>query len=88
MRQAHLCGASTASGLTDRHLQILFNTIGDLQVGESILFSSQALLDVTIHGQMSRLGGWHKKLMTRPRMSKDGGRSVVANDVTTSVPSK
>jgi hypothetical protein len=61
----------------------LFNAIGDLQVGQSLLFSSQALLDVGADGQLGRLGGWHKKLMIRPRLSKDGGTSVVANRIET-----
>ena len=57
-------------------------------MGESLLFSSQALLDVNPDNTMTRLGGWHKKMMTRPRMSKDGGTSVVANRVSDVTPNR
>ena len=63
----------------------MFNGIGDLQVGELLLFSSQALLGFNADGRAERLGGWHEKLMIRPRLSKDGGASVVANCVDVTV---
>lgn len=70
--RSHLRGASSASGLSENELQVLFNSIGDLQVGESLVFASQALLDVDNAGVITRLGGSHKKMMTRPRLSNDG----------------
>jgi hypothetical protein len=52
------------------------------------LFSSQALLDVDVNGVMTRLSGWHKKLMTRPRLSNDGGTSMVASQPADAVKSE
>ena len=72
----HLRGAS---GLSNEKLHQLFTTIGDLGVGESLVFSSAALLGSDPSG-LAKLGGSCAKMKTRPRLSKDGGTSVVANE--------
>lgn len=75
---SHLAGASVHTGRDDnddrRHL---LNEIVALNVGESILFSPNAMLDV-VDGMPRKLGTGHVKFKTRIRLTADGGRSVLA----------
>lgn len=88
--KGHLAGASMAAGNTGSDLHDLFKEIVNLNVGESLLFSPSAMLDVA-NGKspsgdqransgekIAKLGMDHLKLKTRPRLTADGGRSIMA----------
>ncbi len=61
----------------DPGLMSLLDEIMTLKVGESLLFSSTAMLDVK-GDQITELGSAYVKLKTRTRISKDGGQSKTA----------
>jgi len=61
----------------DQALMSLLDEIMTLKVGESVLFSSTAMLDVK-GDQITELGSAYVKLKTRTRISKDGGQSKTA----------
>jgi len=61
----------------DQALMSLLDEIMTLKVGESLLFSSTAMLDVK-GDQITELGSAYVKLKTRTRISKDGGQSKTA----------
>ncbi|EGR52366.1 uncharacterized protein TRIREDRAFT_38876, partial [Trichoderma reesei QM6a] len=71
----HLAGASI---LTTE----LFTKIVALRRGEALLFCPSAIIDVrrsvTKHPQLVKLSHGHLKIRVRERVTRDGGRSVVA----------
>jgi len=76
--QGHLAGASMLGGeVTKTDIQELFKDIVNLNVGEHLLFSPSAMLDV-VDGKATKLGMNHVKCKTRPRITADGGRSIMA----------
>lgn len=75
--QGHLAGASTVGGGSKSELQDLFKEIVNLNVGEHLLFSPSATLDA-VGGTAAKLGMACVKCKTRPRITADGGRSIMA----------
>lgn len=75
--KAHLAGASSVAGGGQSNLERLFKTIVNLNVGESLLFSPSALLEIA-DGRPRKLGAEYVKLKTRRRVGQDGGGSVMA----------
>ncbi len=88
--KGHLAGASMAGGNNGADLHQLFKEIVNLNVGESLLFSPSAMLDVvnerssstdqtkTSRENIAKLGMAHVRFKTRPRLTADGGRSIMA----------
>lgn len=81
----HLAAASSSAGNGKQDVEALFREIVQLNVGESLLFSPTAMLDVTTTGQddgtpgaIERLGLAKVHFKTRPRLTSDGGRSAEA----------
>lgn len=72
----HLAGAAKAS--SEEGSSAIFETIVNLDVGESLLFSPSAMLDV-VDGRATKLGTRYVRFKTRPRLSDDGGKSVLAH---------
>lgn len=80
MLQKHLAGASKYISDPDakgRDAQELFDEIVNLNVGESLLFSPSAMMDV-VEGVPRKLGTNHIRFKTRMRLTADGGRSIMA----------
>ncbi|KAF2421129.1 hypothetical protein EJ08DRAFT_597742 [Tothia fuscella] len=75
--RSHLRGASVEAGFSQQDLYEMFDAIGNLRTGESLLFSGSAVLDVH-ESQIMRLGKGHKHVQTRPRISADGGMDHTA----------
>ena len=61
----------------DQALMSLLDEIMTLKVGESLVFSSTAMLEVK-GDQITELGSAYVKLKTRTRISEDGGQSKTA----------
>ncbi|KAI9766483.1 MAG: hypothetical protein M1835_007179 [Candelina submexicana] len=85
--EAHLAGASALSGDGEkRNIKKIFKTIVDLNVGEALLFSPSAMLDVANdnlenrhdEGRLVKLGTKYLKVRIRKRITADGGKSVMA----------
>lgn len=89
----HLAGASdlvtavTSVGNTDsgsvgdkKHHRAarLFETIINLDVGESLLFAPSAMLEVDEQGKKKKLGVGYVRFKTRSRLGADGGQSILA----------
>lgn len=55
----------------------LFSEIIGLDVGEALLFSPSAMMDVE-EGQIKKLGVLPVRFRTRKRVTRDGGRSIMA----------
>lgn len=72
----HLAGASSL-GQSDENQQILFKQIVELDVGEALLFSPSATLGV-VNETVQKLGMKYIKFKTRQRITRDGGRSIMA----------
>lgn len=84
----HLAGASTLAGNNKEDVQKMFEDIVRLNVGESLVFAPSAMLDVVdfvwaetgVKAQgVEKLGLKRIKFQTRPRITKDGGRSILAS---------
>lgn len=76
----HLAGASLLgerSETANETLRQLFNSIINLNVGESLLFSPNAMLNI-VDGVPEKLGTEHIKFKTRKRITNDGGMSILA----------
>lgn len=77
----HLAGASdliqSDADQRSQNAQQLFHDIATLNVGESMLFSPSAMLDI-VDGKPQKLGVGHLKFKTRMRLTADGGKSVTA----------
>ena len=56
----------------------LMTDIAELGVGESLLFAPSAMLRVDGAGKARKMGLGHVKFKTRPRVSADGGRSILS----------
>lgn len=54
-----------------------FNVSWNCEVGECLVFSPTAMLDIK-SGLLEKLGMSHIKMKTRERLTADGGRSVMA----------
>jgi len=66
-----------AAGEDAQAAQRLFAEIVGLNVGEALLFSPAAVLDV-VDGEAKKLGTQHVRFRTRKRVTNDGGRSMLA----------
>ena len=53
------------------------DAVVDLETGEALLFSPSALC-TDGRGQVIKLGNGHIRLFTRPRITRDGGQSILA----------
>lgn len=71
-----------SSGERDHDAKSLFSKIVKLTVGEALLFSPSAMMDVEVdsNGKMAlkRLGDDFIKIQVRMRLTIDGGKSVMA----------
>ena len=91
--ETHLAGASSLSnsGSEDnkRNIRKIFGEIVNLDVGEALVFSPSAMLDVVgggrIGGRMGetgerieKLGTGYLKVRIRKRITADGGKSILA----------
>jgi hypothetical protein len=77
--RGHLGGASAEAGVDENEVKEIFEQIGKLRVGESLLFSPTALLDVD-DKEIKSLNFGRKMLKTRKRISDDAGKSKLAQD--------
>lgn len=80
--RTHLAGASGEDSESRagkrRDVESIFKSIVNLNVGEALMFSPSAMLDVK-DGLVSKLGMGFLKVRVRKRLTADGGRSVLAN---------
>lgn len=76
--RSHLSGICSMATKNDDELRELFEEIVTLKVGESLLFSPSAILSVDDGRVARRLGMDMLRFKTRPRLTDDGGRSVLA----------
>jgi len=73
----HLRGHVSAQAETTTEYQSWGDAVVDLETGEALLFSPNALC-ADGSGQHVKLGNGHIHLFTRPRITRDGGQSVLA----------
>ncbi|OCK78730.1 hypothetical protein K432DRAFT_435802 [Lepidopterella palustris CBS 459.81] len=76
--KGHLAGASTQSGISHDEVRAILNKICKLNVGEALLFSPSALVRVE-GGKPTTMNNSYLEFKTRPRLSWDGGQSLLAN---------
>ncbi|KAI9709382.1 MAG: hypothetical protein M1812_007718 [Candelaria pacifica] len=84
--ETHLAGASAFSNGSDkRNIKKIFEAIVNLDVGEALLFSPSAMLDVGKEGahqdddeKIVKLGTRYLNVRIRKRLTADGGKSVLA----------
>ncbi|KAL1649546.1 hypothetical protein SLS58_001603 [Diplodia intermedia] len=81
----HLAGLSAVAGRGDDEVRALFEEIVTLGVGEGLLFAPSAMLRVVVvagkegkEKRIVKLGTECLRFRTRPRITSDGGRSVLA----------
>lgn len=78
----HLAGLSAVAGKSDDEVRALFDEIVTLRVGEALLFAPAAMVRVDGgrggEARIRKLGTECVRFKTRPRMTSDGGRSVLA----------
>ena len=74
--KGHLAGASEYSDAKKRSAREIFEIITSLSVGQALLFSPTAMLDIQ-GGRAVRLGSEFIKMRTRKRITHDGGQSVM-----------
>ena len=80
MLQKHLAGASKFTQEPEdkgKGVRELFDKIVNLNVGESLLFSPIAILDL-VDGRPQKLWTAHVTFRTRTRLTSDDGKSVMA----------
>lgn len=77
--RSHLGGASAEAGVSETTACELFRTIGNLEAGESMFFCPTGLV-VREDGEIGSQSFEHKILKTRLRLSKDAGKSRMAQD--------
>jgi hypothetical protein len=77
--RSHLGGASAEAGVSEMTACELFRIIGNLESGESMFFCPTGLV-VGEDGQIRSLNFEHKILKTRLRLSRDAGKSRLAQD--------
>jgi hypothetical protein len=73
----HLRGHISAHTDTTTGAQAWDGAVVELETGEALLFSPNALC-ANGRGELVKLGNGHIHLFTRPRITRDGGRSVLA----------
>jgi hypothetical protein len=73
----HLRGHISAHTESTTGAQSWEDAVVDLETGEALLFSSSALC-TDAKGQLAKLGNGHIRLYTRPRITRDGGESILA----------
>jgi hypothetical protein len=73
----HLRGHVSIHTETTAGAQPWEDTVVDLETGEALLFSTSALC-VDGNGRLVKLGNGHIHLFTRPRITRDGGQSILA----------
>jgi hypothetical protein len=78
MLRAHIGGASAEAGVNEERAKDMFRQIGKLRVGESLVFSPTALIDVDQDGVPRPLEFGFKSMKTRKRITDDGGKSQCA----------
>ena len=78
--KAHLAGVSEYSDSSKRSVREVFDIILKLEVGEALLFSPTAMMEVK-NDKVERLGTEFVKMRTRKRVTKDGGKSVMGVEV-------
>ena len=78
--KGHLAGVSEYSDANKRSVKEIFDIILKLNVGEALVFSPTAMMEVK-DTKAQRLGTEFIKMRTRMRRTKDGGKSVMAIDV-------
>ena len=74
--KSHLAGVSEYSDTTKRSVKEVFDLVLQLDVGEALLFSPTAMMEIE-NGRVQRLGTEFIKMRTRKRVTKDGGKSVM-----------
>ena len=76
--KAHLAGVNTfGDSDTQQDLREIWETIVNLDVGQALLFSPSAMLDVS-NSKPQKLGTGYVKIGVRQRLTADGGRSIRA----------
>lgn len=75
--KGHFAGASALTNTAEDTAE-LFRKITDLGVGESLLFSTEALLRVGGECEARKLGAGFVRFKTRTILGDDGGRSRLA----------
>ncbi|KAI5863762.1 hypothetical protein GGS23DRAFT_604766 [Durotheca rogersii] len=88
MLKRHLAGADK---LDRGGTNVLFETIVGLQTGEALLFCPTAQIDTrqaedNSEQTMKPLGDSYVRLKIRKRITSDGGKSIMASDVSADVP--
>ena len=78
--KGHLAGVSEYSDSTKRSVKEVFDIILKLEVGEALLFSPTAMMEVK-DSKVERLGTEFVKMRTRQRVTQDGGKSVMGVEV-------
>ena len=73
----HLRGHISTHTETTIGAQSWDDAVIDLETGEGLLFSGSALC-TDGSGQLVKLGSGHIHLFTRPRITRDGGQSILA----------
>ncbi|KAB2574822.1 hypothetical protein DBV05_g6553 [Lasiodiplodia theobromae] len=81
----HLAGLSSVAGRDEEEVRALFEEIVTLGVGEGLLFAPSAMVRVVVpqggargEKRILKLGTECLRFRTRPRVTSDGGRSVLA----------
>jgi len=77
--QGHIAGASNLADREGTSLKRLFETIVGLRTGEALVFSPDALLDVTTAAPQRLLNNF-ARIRIRKRVTADGGKSIMAFD--------
>lgn len=86
MLKTHLAGISGIEDSSDRDIKQIFKLIVNLEVGQALLFSPSAMLDVKVKStaegtpisRVEKLGLRYVKVKVRKRLTEDGGRSILA----------
>lgn len=82
--RGHIAGLSVVGGVKDDQVARVFEEILNLGVGESLVFSPAALMQLARDERgavgLVKMGNAYLKMKTRPRISSDGGRSLYASE--------
>jgi len=73
----HLSGHISTHTSTATGAQSWGDTVVDLETGEALLFSPNSLC-TDGSGQLVKLGSGYIHIFTRPRITRDGGQSILA----------
>ena len=82
----HLAGARRKGGDKDELSEKIFESIVDLEKGEALLFSPSATLEshptaAVGDFKIKNLGPDHVKILVRPKLTVDGGKSINVTDM-------